>query len=204
MKSLFFTAFCAVLFSLTSTCFGIDHPDLYVHGFGGANYVTIKRNDNVKIEALPGYIIGAGFGFKFDVIRMELEGSYRSNDFKEDVPIAPNVLFAGGQIDKFAISVNCYYDFPCDIFVPLVKPYVGIGVGHKWNKENITLEYFEMDGKHYLDEYRYKARGLTCQAIVGIGLPMTENTVTKVEYRFLKDEEDVANHSVILNLDRLF
>ncbi|NGX57237.1 MAG: hypothetical protein K940chlam3_00123 [Chlamydiae bacterium] len=204
MKSLFFTAICAVVFSLSSTGFGLDQPDIYVHGFGGPNYLVIRRTDDVKIEAQPGYLIGVGVGLKYGRGRVEFEGSYRRNDFREDIPIGPNMFFEGGKTEKVTCFINFLVDFSDDLFIHYLKPYMGAGIGHKWDMEDISIEGFEYDGTIWRDRFTYKAHGVSFQGIAGIGIPMTQNTITKIEYRFLKDEKNLTNHSAVLNVTRSF
>ena len=65
-------------------------------------------------------------------------------------------------------------------------------------------EYTHADQPIIEDRYTYKSYGMTLQFITGLSLPMSEHTVTRMEYRYLKDDDYTSNHSFVLNLDRLF
>lgn len=200
MKSFFFTALCVALLSVSTLCFGFDCPEIYVHGFGGPNYLVVKNTGDIKIKSRPGYLIGIGAGLKFDRTRTEVEISYRYNDFEENIPVGLNIFFDHGKSDKFAGFFNFYYDFPVEFLIDYLQPYLGAGIGYKHDHEKAQLKLYDYDGSIYTDIYKFNANGVTCQLITGLSLPMSRCSVTRIEYRFLKDETDLTNHSFVLNL----
>lgn len=178
-----------------------EEPHLYVHGFGGANYLSLTNDSELRAE--PGFMFGAGVGLKFINTRLEIEVAYRRNDFKEYIPLGYNVFFDGGKIEKTTCFMNFFYDFPGKWFIDYLRPYVGVGCGYKFDSEEMKVLVFETSGSEWRDTYEYKSNGMTGQLIVGVGLPMSLHTVTKIEYRVLKDDS-IINQAVILNLDRTF
>jgi len=204
VKSLILSILCTAFFVLPGFCQSETKPDFYVHAFGGPNYLNIKQQDDVKIKALPGYLVGVGLGLKFQSTRAEIEGSFRYNDYQEDVPIGQNVFFDRGKTEKIAFFFNFYYDFPNDLLIAYMKPYIGAGFGHKVDTEKVKIIFFDWGNVIIEDRYTYKSYGMTLQFITGLSLPMSEHTVTRMEYRYLKDDDYTSNHSFVLNLDRLF
>lgn len=202
MKSLILSMLCTVFFPLAA--FGLEHPDLYVHGFGGANYLAVKKTDAFRIGVDAGYIVGLGVGFQFINTRIELEWTYRYNDYEEDVPLGPDVFFDGGHTEKITYFVNFFYDFPVNLFADYLRPYIGFGCGHRFDKEKVQIVTFLFAETMWTETIKYSDMGFGAQVIVGVGLPVSEHGVTKIEYRLLKDEEDVENHSFVLNMDWTF
>ncbi len=201
VKYLFLGIFCSLFLSLSA--FGFEHTNVYIHGFGGANYLILKDTGDAKLKAEPGYMFGAGVGLKFDNTRVEIEGAYRYNDFKDSVALGPNVFFDGGKTEKLTCFVNFFYDLPSDWFIDYLRPYIGLGAGYKFDWEEMRIWVFEYSQSDWGATYNYTGNGSTGQVILGVGLPITRSTITKIEYRLLKDE-NVTNHSVLLNLDRSF
>lgn len=202
MKSFIITVFCAVF--LAFPAIACSHPDMYVHGFGGANYLTMSESTDMEVTPLPGYMVGVGVGFILGQMRFEFEGTYRHNDYKENVPIGPTIYFDRGHFDKITSFVNVFYDFPIEFFIDYLTPYIGVGGGHKFDMESIKIRFLPYSGGMWIDEYKSRVNGFSGQLILGLGLPLSEHTITKMEYRFLKDEQGLANHSFVLNFDRAF
>jgi OmpA-OmpF porin, OOP family len=113
---------------------------LYVGAGAGVN---IMANENFKANINNGAIttggnqsglssrlgpavdLSMGYGFG-NGLRAELEGLYTNNSFSG--------TFHGGQEQKAGPMVNVLYDFVG--LVPVVQPYVGVGVGYMWAKES--------------------------------------------------------------------
>jgi OOP family OmpA-OmpF porin len=169
---------------------------LYVAGGAGLNWL---QDEKVKSSYNgvglgtgdfrsndPGVIglgsVGWGFG---NGLRVELEGSYRNNQFSQ---LRGGVAAgAGGREQKYGPMVNVFYDFGAyDTIsaIPAVMPYVGLGAGYQW----ATWSGVEANNPSGSINAAYKTSGsFAYQAIAGVafniaavpGLAMT------AEYRFM-------------------
>jgi len=119
---------------------------LYVAGGVGANWHNSDNGNftvagfgapvNMGVETSTGWLALASIGWGFgNGLRLEVEGSYRTNDvdstsFRANVPtVAWN---RSGYISTMALMANVLYDFR----LGPVMPYVGAGVGYGWFRYN--------------------------------------------------------------------
>jgi outer membrane protein OmpA-like peptidoglycan-associated protein len=119
----------------------------------------MKSNAGPDLNLSLGYGLGNGF-------RAELEGSY----------IYDNL--SGGNEQKYGPMVNVLYDFVG--VVPMVQPYVGLGAGYLWAKD---------DDLHFGPAtFKTDAKGaFAYQAILGAALPIASapGLSLTADYRFL-------------------
>ena len=123
---------------------------LYIGAGGGGNFLsderlrtttfggitsTVPKSAN-RLSYSTGYVglgsIGWGFG---NGVRLEVEGSYRSNDVNK------GAFFLGlkpsGQEEKYGAMGNVLFDL--DIGSPYVFPYLGAGAGWQWAHQQSTV-----------------------------------------------------------------
>jgi OOP family OmpA-OmpF porin len=164
---------------------------LYVGAAGGyndeqnlkaKNFVYSQGNTtpagDARISLHGGYTGEASVGFGFgDGLRVEVEGDYYDNRFK-NVRLPQNVgAKGGGDEQKYGGFVNAIYDF--DVGLPYLYPYVGGGVGYQFVHFNNFVA-----GPGVVD----KTKGeLAYQGIAGIALPIPQvpGLSGTVEYRFM-------------------
>ncbi|MCA3363113.1 MAG: OmpA family protein [Roseomonas sp.] len=202
-------------------------------GFGGNTLIetdaTAKGFDGKDtIDFSWGYVgvlsLGWGFGNGF---RVELEGSYRSNDVS-DYKLGGNVKGPGatGTVTSYGAMANVLYDINLGGMLGGLTPYLGVGAGYIW---------------HDYDDVGVSAPGAKAtfsgtegafggQAIVGLSLPISAvpGLSLTAEYRFmatsspeidttvrttiggsttsekLKVEVDNFNHSLLVGLRYAF
>lgn len=181
-----------------------NESNFYLHGYGGPNYIQVQACDDRTIGIQPGYIVGTGFGYKFDLFRAEVDLSYRYNSYKEGVPLHPNIFFDHGAVQKISCMANIIGNSPFGLFIPYLKPYVGFGLGIKKDIEEFYILSLENYREIWLYEGVNKDVGLACQGIIGVGMPFTPNTCTKLEYRIFKDQKNVFNHAFLFDISRSF
>ncbi len=109
---------------------------LYVGAGAGMNYlqresVTVApgaTSGTVRSNIGPAVVIDLGWGFG-NGLRVEGEVSYRQNNGFNNPQGFGGPGVAGGQEQKIGGMVNVLYDFVG--MVPVVQPYVGLGVGYQ-------------------------------------------------------------------------
>ncbi len=86
----------------------------------------------VEVNTQTGFGLSGALGYRFSVVRAELELSYNSNDI-DDVTIGSALIPGGtftsesdGSIDNFVLMLNGYFDVPTR---GRLRPYVGGGAG---------------------------------------------------------------------------
>ncbi|WP_233553466.1 OmpA family protein [Teichococcus wenyumeiae] len=125
---------------------------LYIAGGAGGNYLQrssgqlggqagrlLQQNGlsrEVSFDSNLGWggvaSIGWGFG---NGLRLEVEGSYRSNDSDTVTLAGYRLLRNGGSVYNYGVMANVFYDFDLSsIGIPssAVMPYVGGGIGYVW------------------------------------------------------------------------
>lgn len=149
---------------------------LYIGGGGGVN---IMQNENAKVSSPravgngdlhtrvgPAAAASVGFGLG-NGLRAEIEGDYRYNTFSG----ASGGATGGGKETKAGVMANVLYDF---VSIPYVQPYVGVGAGYQWAKEQ--------DLHVAAPGFRAAARNSTegkfaYQGIVGAAVPIPDARV---------------------------
>jgi OmpA-OmpF porin, OOP family len=139
---------------------------------GSASTATATTSGNIGSTAGPVVVLSLGWGFG-NGLRAEVEGDYRQNQFH--APFGTTEQLAGGM-------VNVLYDFVG--VVPVVTPYVGLGVGYQ---AAILNSYTTTIGATTLNSPRSSEGSLGYQAILGVALPIAAmpGLAVTAEYRFL-------------------
>jgi len=198
---------------------------LYIGAGAGANFLQDEKIKSVgfpqagipqtrldargltstKVKTDTGFVglgsIGYGFG---NGLRLEVEGSYRSNKFKG---ISGGGLqgfnSAGGDERKYGGMVNVLYDFDPNVlgfanvfgYLPLpVSPYIGVGAGYVWAQDqNVRFSGNPGPQPGFPGGYRELARtnasqgAFAYQGIFGVAVPIASapGLAITAEYRFL-------------------
>jgi outer membrane protein OmpA-like peptidoglycan-associated protein len=153
----------------------------YVSFGAGVNFMQQEPIESVNGTTLNGVNLNANtgaagvgaFGWSYgNGLRAELELDYRYNSLSR-VSGPGGAVSIGGNEQKFGPMVNMLYDFSG---VPLVTPYVGLGVGYQWARDTVST----IAGSATQTEGAF-----AYQAIVGGSIPVTSNIAVTAEYRFL-------------------
>jgi len=161
---------------------------LYVGGGVGLNYLQPESfrastaagsvSGDAKANLGPAIVVSLGWGFG-NGLRAEVEGSYRQNNGFNHPTTFANF---GGQEQKAGAMVNVLYDFIG--VVPVVQPYVGVGVGYQWAFEQNL--HGSAAGSTFVAANSNKG-SLAYQAILGAALPIVSvpGLAVTLEYRFM-------------------
>jgi len=112
MKS-FLVIVVATIWVIPSLMFGapLDLSELYIDGVAGSNIIqNNKAHEPFNLKIDPGMIIGIAMGYKFDSWRSEVELAYRHNNFQEGRALAPDVYLDTGDLAKYSLFANVFYD----------------------------------------------------------------------------------------------
>ena len=103
---------------------------IYVGAGIGANYLDSSSDQGVEVSFEWGWagVLSVGYGFG-NGLRLELEGSYRSNDVDNVQVNGRDAPRASGSATSWGLMVNALYDFR----LGPVMPYVGVGAGYVWH-----------------------------------------------------------------------
>jgi OmpA-OmpF porin, OOP family len=159
---------------------------VYVGAGLGGNYL-MGSSDSIGTPARtvePGFewgwagVLSVGYGFG-NGLRLELEGSYRTNDIDTIKGAPGRYSRAGGSAQSYGAMVNALYDFN----LGGIAPYVGVGLGYQiHNYDGVSgrsgTTTVALDG----DEGNF-----AYQAIVGVALPIAPvpGLALTAEYRFM-------------------
>ncbi len=193
---------------------GISTPaiadGLYLRFQGGGALVPDGMVSGTDFSA--GYIGTAAVGYSIFFpesiadLRLELEGSYRRNDF-DDVTVVGTTVDADGDLTAMAAMANVYFDFRT---IWSVVPYLGVGAGVAevaWNDFDSALS-VAVD-----DEDTVAA----LQTMVGFDYNLSDSLAIGVEYRFFFTDDPTLtdalgfafdtsyeNHSVLVGFRMTF
>ncbi|MBK1663402.1 hypothetical protein CKO38_02570 [Rhodospirillum rubrum] len=175
----------------------------YVALHGGVNFNVDQEMSipGAKGDAKTdtGYAAGGAAGYAFGGgPRLELEGTWRSNDLYKI-----GNLGTKGNLDSASLMVNAIYDIPTgtDFY-----PYLGVGAGASWvfaEAKNSGAGF-----KAYDDDVAFAYQG-----IAGVGYNVDQNIGVTLDYRFLgttgldfktsagkADYDAYYNHTVLVGL----
>lgn len=166
---------------------------LYMGGGAGANYLQpqgfrlsapgkIAREGDVRSEIGPVIVLSLGWGFG-NGLRTEIEGNYRQNHgFNHPSGFGGPGTF-GGDEQKAGVMFNVLYDFVG--LMPVVQPYVGLGVGYQAVMEHGLRA--NIGGVGTVGAASNKRDSIAYQAILGIALPIESvpGLAVTAEYRFM-------------------
>ncbi len=133
----------------------------------------------VESELGPAFVGAFGYGFG-NGFRAELQGSYSNNPINR-ISASGGSANAGGREELYGVMVNGYYDF--NGLIPMVTPYLGIGVGYQWaNEQNLNVS-----TPNYGYQVSQVEGSFAAQAIVGVALPIdaVPGLALTAEYRFM-------------------
>ncbi len=181
--------------------FALSHPakaqpvtGFYVGGAGGGSWEEKFKGKDItfdgqtvgnegRVSLFTGWTGEGAFGYGFgNGVRVEVEGDYIQNRFKNVTPEGPG--FGGkatGEEQKFGVMANVYYDF--DVGVPYIFPYVGGGVGGQEGKfNNFGGPFGGADAS-----FNKEKPALAYQGIAGVAIPIAPvpGLSATVEYRFI-------------------
>ncbi len=162
---------------------------VYVGAGAGFNYLmgssdTIA-NRSVDVGFEWGYVgvLSVGYGFG-NGLRLELEGSYRSNDVDNIKASGIGSLpRSSGTAASYGVMFNALYDFR----LGGVVPYVGAGVGYQWHDySDVGFSQRNATGAASLN-FGGNEGAFAYQAILGVALPIDSvpGLALTAEYRFM-------------------
>jgi len=193
---------------LVSQMFGVEMTNVYTRCFGGASFAVSHEMIDEYFGVEPGYLMGIGIGYKLNRTRIEIEGSYRHNDLKENRHTDANITLNAGHMSSMALMCNFCGDWQMDFLLNWLHSYAGIGLGIELLREHVDLSIynFNRDSPFVLSgiEVTNKSTLPCSQIFCGFGIPLTEHSITKIEYRLLNGGENYRSHSIIMNLDWKF
>jgi len=130
--------------------------NLYATNTTFSNYMnsigaTINGNTKYTLNYSFMGLLGAQVGYRFDEIRVELEGFYDTNPVNyvsiDSVKLTSGTIrsskpvYVSSQTNIVAGLVNFMHDFvPPPSIDTSVVPYVGLGVGYGWVQNNLNLQ----------------------------------------------------------------
>ncbi|WP_198376666.1 OmpA family protein [Neoroseomonas rubea] len=162
---------------------------VYVGAGLGANYLMGTSDGVAGRSVETGFewgwagVLSVGYGFG-NGLRLELEGSYRTNEIDGLKGAPGRYSRSGGSAQSYGAMVNALYDFN----LGGVAPYVGVGIGyqiHNYDGIRGTVPGGTGAGTRLLldgDEGNF-----AYQAIVGVALPIdpVPGLALTAEYRFM-------------------
>jgi outer membrane protein OmpA-like peptidoglycan-associated protein len=180
----------------------------YVAVHGGVNFndssdlkfgdTTPFPGQKARIKTDTGYAAGGAFGYSFGNFgfgspRLELEGTWRSNNIKH-LDVGGSRVGGHGNVDSVAIMTNALMDFDTGTNF---YPYLGGGFG-------AVMGWVDSDYSDTVFGY---------QGIAGVGYNVTENVGLTLDYRYLGSSDwkdggatygNYSNHTVLLGLRYAF
>ncbi len=162
---------------------------IYVGAGAGFNYL-MGSSDTVAGRSLDvgfewGYVgvLSVGYGFG-NGLRLELEGSYRSNDVDTIKASGIGSLpRSSGTAASYGVMFNALYDFR----LGPVMPYVGAGIGYQWHDySDVGFSQRNATGSANLT-FGGNEGAFAYQAILGVALPIDSvpGLALTAEYRFM-------------------
>jgi opacity protein-like surface antigen len=192
-----------------------DERGVYLALRGGPNFLP-EQDDGIglvgsarlELDYNPGFNISGAIGYRFPpmalgTFRIEAEAGYQQNDLKDasltDVRlpgfIDVDIVSTSGAGKLTTLMANVYFDFD---FGWVVQPFVGAGLGVAWaslddvgGTVEATLPIIgTVRGSGSISDDTDAL--LAGQAVVGLGLPLTDHIVAGLSYRaFVTSEADL-------------
>ncbi len=143
-----------------------------------------QQDAKQSIDFSWGYIgvlsLGWGFGNGF---RVELEGSYRSNDVSNYFVDGVKKPGATGTVTSYGAMANIFYDINLNGMLGGISPYIGVGAGYLWH------DYDEVGTRTSSRSWTFSGDegNFGWQAIAGLSFPIDEvpGLSLTAEYRFM-------------------
>ncbi|MBR0684279.1 OmpA family protein [Roseomonas eburnea] len=158
---------------------------VYVGAGLGGNYLMGTDSDGVDVGFEWGWVgvLSVGYGFG-NGLRLELEGSYRSNDVDNiKVNGVGRLPGTSGSSTTYGLMFNALYDFR----LGPVMPYVGAGIGYAWQDiDDVGFRVRAANGDTASATLGGTEGAFAYQGIVGIGFPIESvpGLALTAEYRF--------------------
>ena len=170
---------------------------LYIGGGAGINLIQreefrtsrplpapgVGSRGDLRSNVGPVVVLSLGWGFG-NGLRTEIEANYRNNSFSQPRGFG-GPGSAGGTEQKFGGMANVFYDFT---MVPVVQPYIGVGVGMMAVSES-NLHFANVGNTAtplQFGQNRDTTRSsFAYQGIVGAAVPLGGGFAVTAEYRFL-------------------
>lgn len=187
MKKIMFSV-VALLCSLSAYADPWSLSNLYVDGFVGVNFVE-KTDADFDV----GVAAGGALGYRLNrSVRVEGEVAFRRNPYR---------ISESGSYRTISAMGNLLVDlpFPDSLGSLPICPYVGVGLGHRWDHASIDIELVEDAARFRGNDHRFAYQG-----IVGIVVGRGAGIEGAIEYRFLASRRLYDNHTLALNLKRYF
>lgn len=159
-------------------------PRSYVSLFGGG---TDLRDADAGFlqdaEFDKGFVGGVAVGYDFDFgneygygnTRLEIEASYRQNDF-DQADFLGTKQSVDGQATSQALMGNAYYIFENPSFV---KPFILFGIG----AARVDIDKARIAGVNFIDDDEV---GFAYQAGAGLGFRLSRTLELDLGYRFFR------------------
>ena len=180
---------------------GVSYPQATGRFFpnlrGLGNNSQIKTDTGFIGVASVGYGLGNG-------LRLELEGSYRTNKFTSISNVtnfngSQGRLNGGGDEKKYGGMLNVLYDFDPNVlglgfFPAAISPYVGVGVGYQYAQDrnarfygNSGPVFGQPNGFNSIYRSNDGDGSFAYQAILGVAVPIAvvPGLALTAEYRFM-------------------
>jgi len=193
-----------LLFSSTAPLFGDcqaqvcgPSPENFYAGiFAGVNIQDFQFKElDLSASETVGFVTGAVAGFYWNVLRLEGEASYRSNNYSHLDLLDEKV---NGKKETLALMVNGYVDLLC--WFDCFHPYAGIGYGYFSSHSEVRSDVTKDLRIAALNEC-----SPAFQLIAGFGRRIRDFAEIDIEYRYFHATR-ITNegHSVVLGLKTLF
>ena len=192
MKRFLMMMVLAAALLVTSTVQAADYG-LYVAARGGYGIVMDVQDDtdpDAEFSLDPGYNFGLALGVDLGLLRAEGEITYAAYDFDQYVSSGGSTDL-DGDATAFRVMANVYHDFT---MLPIVSPYVGVGLGYLKSEEEIKL--LGTTTEDDSDEFAF-------QFMAGVGVELTDEFIVDVGYRFFGTtelDEEIMTHDLVVGI----
>jgi OOP family OmpA-OmpF porin len=180
----FYALLAPAIIALPLSAHAASAPGPYVKLNTGINIMGNEDahagNANGQVDLDPGFAISGAVGWNFGGgPRVEVEGSYRSNDISGETGFGGES--AKGTESKTGVMFNALYEFDA---APWVSPYIGFGIGYQSVEEPGAKASF---GTISAVTYDSSQGSFAYQAIVGAAFPIPSvaGLDLTLEYRYL-------------------
>lgn len=165
---------------------------LYIKGFSGLNATNGLKWDDGHYDCRAGIIAGGSIGYKFNLILLEGEFSYRNNSI--DHITTDNIGFdLSGDLKQYCGFGNLLFNIPVTF---RFSPYVGVGYGYR----HLTVNFKETFDAPPARINSIKESG-AYQVIGGLDFVLYKRVSLQLEYRYLDSfRTTCCNHNVDVGL----
>ncbi len=180
-----------------------SHSGFYVSGHGGASLLSTS---NPYWSA--GYDLGGALGYRWDNIRLELEGTYVRHTvrtfyqnaalFTVNGPVGGTGVSGFSPSETLTVFGNLLYDFD---FGSRFVPYVGIGLG--WENDWASLTITGNANNTFNRTWDLDGNDVTVQGILGVDFKVTDAVAIGINYNAVlaspPDFGRLVNNAIINN-----